>query len=499
MVNCLKGCVRQYLKKGIRKPLDSDMFMPWVEVQIDGAERTIGVGNYSSKKNRAVVKSFQFGVSNGLGASVEIIDEDGSNYIDFFEKISMGNQESADKYSMHFQFGWATADCGGSVATRGPFTCCAFETARMSCRHTLGITNIKTDIQNGLYKFTVSGVDLVRDVSTTRPKTNYGTDSNPMRLRPAIETLCLEKLNLKVQFRRITAACQEEEFQFRNVGDIDRINGPVGRWETKGRNIIQCAKDWLSNYVSGRNKGIITFFRSVRGTPTLVFMESNIINCESSRNSDPLHIGTYIIGGDCSPVISFSPSVDINYTVMESLHRRTSGVSGGALSPASFVQDGPELCLKDLMPNSNEQGAETTMIESDNSYRIFGTSATLLAGRNRFINKHANSFLAGNAIEAELRIQGDPALTDPILMNGHFVSIVHLNPFVVANQGSTCDWLSNGCNRYLSNTEWRIQGVSHEIKEGSYTTTLKLRLSTPGVDTARSSPLGGMPGAPTIP
>ena len=43
----------------------------------------------------------------------------------------------------------------------------------------------------------------------------------------------------------------------------------------------------------------------------------------------------------------------------------------------------------------------------------------------------------------------------------------------------------------LSNKNWMIMGVNHQIKEGSYTTTLKLFLAVPGQQDEPGTTLGG--------
>lgn len=499
MINCLKGCVRIYQKNGIRTPLSEHMFMPWVEVWMTGANKVIGVSNYSSKKNNAVVKSFQFGISNGAGVKIEIVDENGGEFSNFFERLSTGNQESVERCKLNFQFGWATAGCDGQGATKGPFTCCPVgESAKMSCVHTMYIQKISTNLQNGLFVFTVEGVDLQRDVATTRPRHNYGLDRDPQYLKLAIIKLCRDRLNLDVQLKRMVSnSCLEDEFVFNGGGEIDPELGPRGRWETKGRNVIQCCKEWLSDYVSDRRKAIISFHRTDRGRPILVFMESNLINCETNSNLDRGHLGTYIIGGKCSPVLQFTPEINFHPNVMQTLLRDTDSIPGGALSGRQTTLPGPEECVN--ISNAEFQGENIATIESDNSYRVFGRESSVISGRNRLINRHGNSMVF--PISAELKLQGDPSYNNPVFVNAGFrISIIHLNPFVVAKRGDACEWLADpGCNNILSNPNWRTIGVSHDIREGSFTTTLKVMLESPGSNISRNLPLGAVRGEPIIP
>jgi hypothetical protein len=76
------------------------------------------------------------------------------------------------------------------------------------------------------------------------------------------------------------------------------------------------------------------------------------------------------------------------------------------------------------------------------------------------------------------------------------MTIIALNPFYRVGQGSECkdDWTASPpCNGLLSNRNWLILGVSHQIKEGSFTTSFKLILSAPGFSFSKDVPyLGGV-------
>jgi hypothetical protein len=99
--------------------------------------------------------------------------------------------------------------------------------------------------------------------------------------------------------------------------------------------------------------------------------------------------------------------------------------------------------------------------------------------RSQAANERANKIYEN--IEAEMRIQGDPQLDDMMKLKTKTVAIIVINPFHLASGANGIDWLvPSPCNDVLSNKNWRVTGVSHEIKEGSYTTTLKLFLNSPG-------------------
>src|SRR6185437_8328740 len=99
----------------------------------------------------------------------------------------------------------------------------------------------------------------------------------------------------------------------------------------------------------------------------------------------------------------------------------------------------------------------------------------------------------GGSITAELKIQGNPAFADPILFTQRTISIIVINPFHIKRgiDNECGDWLqAETCNKVLSNKRWWVTGVVEDIREGSYTTTLKVRLDAPGVDVSFGEPLG---------
>jgi hypothetical protein len=129
--------------------------------------------------------------------------------------------------------------------------------------------------------------------------------------------------------------------------------------------------------------------------------------------------------------------------------------------------------------------------------------------------------LAIGVIEATLRVQGDPSswLCSPISGMGRCVGIVFINPYFLVHGATTLDcpvWAANDpdnpdtvfksiCNELLTNKGWFVMGVDHQIKDGNYTTELRLRLVAPGAeinpagsvvnlgawDTATPLPFGG--------
>jgi hypothetical protein len=87
---------------------------------------------------------------------------------------------------------------------------------------------------------------------------------------------------------------------------------------------------------------------------------------------------------------------------------------------------------------------------------------------------------------------GDPFYSNPILFVGtKFVSIVFINPYFFGDAASGTWLQTSTCNSMLSNKKYQVTGVSHNIGNGTYTTTLKLMLPVPNIDTPYGDSAGG--------
>lgn len=515
----LEGCINKYSAgtAGIKNALDTHVLFPWVEVSIvDGTNTVIAVGNNSSKTAMAVVKSFQFGVSNGSGVNIEVVDEAGGQFSRFFKLITTGNVESPDKWKLKFKWGWAPQSCLGSnqPSNTQPI---------MSPEHTMVVKGITCNVQQGLFKYNIEGNDLTIDLFSSRDDNVFGSDGQPIRLVRAISEL-LEKYGITPLFKKINADGSYGALEIKDVsgnpganvagalggggafasagGKLATGQGPPATWASLNRNPIQIARDWLNHVVSKRGKGIVTYWDTTAETPTIIFLESNKPSCETNLDTAPFNLGTYVVnGGQCSPVLSFTPHLQWDYaTAMVN----SGGWSGDALAAKMNRTDGqnsgPEPCLQGKTPNLNNAGVQKGQVVTPMAASWWWGQAIENLNANTMTNINANKI--SRAIEAELRIQGDPTFSDPKLLNGFYVGIVYINPFVVSGTAEEgCIWMVTEppCNNILSNSNWMIHGGFHEIREGSYTTTLRLWLAAPGLDVARTVPLGAAANGAILP
>jgi hypothetical protein len=198
---------------------------------------------------------------------------------------------------------------------------------------------------------------------------------------------------------------------------------------------------------------------------------------ESVVNS--LMKAVYIVnGGTCSPVLSFNPTVKWHFQIAA----KAGGSSWQVTGNQQKTQEGTEkLCLI-----SGRGSVDGRTVPTQNSEEC-ARGAQDYTNRAGVVNNKAN--LGFHAIEAELRVQGDPSLLycSPIAGYGRTVGIIFINPYSITDSpGNPCpSWstvTSSVCNDILTNKMWFIKGVDHQIKEGSYITSIKLLLPAPGAE-----------------
>lgn len=466
------------------------IFAPFVQVGFSGpGSAEITVGNQSSPPdNHAVIKSFEYGFSEGAGVKLEIYDEEGSSLADFVNRLSKTVCNAGSDYKMNIDFGWIIEDCDGNITTE----------KASDYGNNLYFLPLKIEMafESGKIKYTIEGTDLQDRISETSSSIAEGRDDAGIDLKTAIRNLfarsCPPFDPNNILFQDING----NEWDFAN--SVGGPNGPVAVWNPEQQNNLAAVRRWISNVTTENNKGIVMQWKPDAPQPTIVFLEDPNPAPDENTQCCQYNMGTYIVnGGNCSPVIQFSPQV--NWTL-------STGAGRGATTPGGSSAGS-------ATPDDSE-GDEGTIERSGIPYS--GTIDQNMAmwlphdqharqtQRSDEAHTRATSFREiPQSINAELRIVGDPALAFPLGgagLVGKSVSIVVINPFYVTSSGAGCDWLANPpCNEILSNKHWMIMGANHQIREGSYTTTLKLFLAVPGQQSNPNMTLGGNCGTISFP
>lgn len=483
-----------------------------VNGQRDRAE-LLSVGNKSlpadgpnrGKRNTAVIKSMDYGTQgNGMGVEIEIVDEEGGTFETFFSSLSKSVEDAPMKIrNFELDFGWIIQNCDGTNAGKIAVSTVGAMPDKFIYLNPL---QMQVSYEGGKIKYSIKANDGLGQVTETRAECNIGTEDKKIPLKQAIRQLCESREpgpKCSVEF---LSADKKSELKFRKKDNGD--NGPKNVWTANQQNKLAVIRRWLSAMVTENNKGIIINWKGDKpptedSCGTIVIMESAgdslcqqldpCINNISNVTSNP---GTYIVnGGAKTSVINFSPSFSFPLVNI--------GKSGGAQSSmdgGGAKQKGMPQCSD---KRSSAGAATFTPTGSNDSNMWDPGEATKNRSNADATNQQANAFREiPNSIEAELKIFGDPSLVSPVLIGSgqYTISLIVINPFHLKKGAQDCpDWLAKPlCNNTLSNKRWMIMGVNHQIKEGSFITTLKLRLDAPNSDLNPGDPLGGVgSGGPT--
>lgn len=453
------------------------------------------VGNDSNlPNNHAVIKSFQYGASDGNGAEVEVFDEEGGEFDLFVNKMVKVLPDGND-FGCSIEWGWAVVDCQGN------------KSVIKSSLHFFIILSVDIHFAAGGIIFKLELQDLMEPLFETRADDTF----EGVTLKEAIIQLFTQKATPRIDsvlFKRFTPGAggnspcnnllgnndmgnQTNTVNLNTLQDLvfkGELENGTTNWECKNQTPLGAVREWLKDKMTENDKGTIIFWNSSSAKSQLIILEDPLPRCwsELSQEQCSRSIGTYIVnGGVNSPVLSFDPQIKFNFAAAA---RAGAGVDSETAKGENTV---PEAGCPETQVQNNPVGSgDTTFVQMNEAFNeVYGPGNLRLAIRGIAANERANKTYEN--IEAELRIQGDPTLDNPYTVKVKTVSIVVVNPFHIRNFGTqsikgnflpSCpEWLVGPpCNQILSNKNWFIKGVSHEIKEGSFTTTLKLYLPAPG-------------------
>lgn len=486
------NCYSSYGCGCVNKPLNSDIVGPYVKLTFLSSEKVITVGNRPSPNsdNLASVKSFQYGSSDGVGAEVEIYDEQGGDFEFFVNRIVKNPSKALDLYKTVCQWGWITKDCNGNTQLISS-KCHVFAILSVD----ISISGAKGiifklelfDLMVSLFETQVTEVfnnTLKQNIKDLFKRTNPPLTDIRFKRHKQNDALASVGGGLT-----LTSGCS----YYISDAELDDMKLMGGSEDTKiecpGNNLtpLAAAREWIKDHRTDRNKGIIVFYDNVvnctSGTvePRVIFLEDPLPICYDEATACKNSIGTYIVnGGKDSPVISFEPKIKFNFSAAA----HDSVVIGNETAKAARSSGQP--CGPDGGGSKIWEGATAMVQVTAALLKTFGAGSAPVAALSANI-AHERANKTYEAVEAELKIQGQPYLDDPFAIKIKTVSIIVVNPFRLSGEstGGSCPiWLAQPpCNKVLSNKSWFINGVSHEISAGSYTTTLKLFLPSPGTTT----------------
>lgn len=485
--NCLVGCIGTYQCGPSGNSIDGHNISPIVKVFFESPDNpTITVGNESSPNtnNHAVIKSMEYSVggsAKGHHIKVEIVDEQGGNFVEFAERLNKCIKNTRDEYNMKVRFGWVVSNCNGT------------NDYIESPTITFTPVTLVIDISSGTNKFIVEGVDAVSVSFTSHNDQIFGDDVQKVPLKQAIRRLCEDiSPSFNVEFLRLDSNGNYSEWDFKGYpGD-----GPESSWEADGQHKLAAIMKWIEPYQTDQNKGITPIWNTSAEIPTLALLEDTHPGCDEYRSCSN-SLASYIVGGgNCSPVIKFTPTINWTLSAAASMAGAT-GTAGGATTGEAIKKE-----KSDCDVQSREYGVQQYVTTTRQAKETYGRNSAMREtekSQNLHLKANLNQTSSGEGISAELQIQGNPSswYVHTTRWVGKTLSIAVINPFhinVVRGNGDNEyeDWLARpGCNNILSNRSWQIMGVNHTIREGSYITSFSLFLAAPGANISELSPLGG--------
>lgn len=527
----LTGGCEKFICDEIKTAIDSEVVAPFVRITIKGEDESEGltVGNQSSPdfQNRASISSFQYGQSGegGIGASIEVVDEDGGVFSKFVDKVSVNLGEAGQSYRVQCKWGWVFSECNEKGEGK--------QTIETTTPHTLAIISVQVKF-DVVFKFVLECVDLVQfammnAANHTIAAGNGDAEGEGYGIKEAIAEACefynpgIKNIKYlrKVGDNEVEDLSGKDDIFFFKEKEIKKANC---KWHTKGESLLVFLHRWIRPFRTEKHKGIRIKWDD-KEDPTLVFWEDGSPGCNDTPSCHGnLRIGTYIVnGGECSPVIEFIPQIKWNFATLSG----PGGMTGKSTAKNLHQSDAEPDCDFGALKEGDDPdapkvpgGTPVFNVVDECAQKVYGKQEAEETMKSDAVHARANKTY--ETITAELRIQGDPRLDDPITLSWATAGIVVINPFhitggTLSSEGNTLtgrqcpEWLPSGsdsntstsggkalaastCNQILSNKCWQIKGVSHEIRLGAYTTTISCFLPVPGSNSPLGQPFGGCPG-----
>jgi hypothetical protein len=274
--------------------------------------------------------------------------------------------------------------------------------------------------------------------------------------------------------------------------------GPKGKWITGAEDKLSIARRWLAGWRTTNRKSWVEVFDPTTPNGGVVYWEDRKPFCHDEGDGywEPTCVGKYIVnGGKKSPVLEFNPKIRWDFSRLQSVGGASSSETSNALNTEGSKSKGREDCGSLKRERIRGAGAawQTTTPEAQKEFHGEAATEKQATGTQAFARAQ-ESVLMHNPIEADLVVVGDPLMVEPIFAREQKnVCIIFINPYYLINQGqgSCPDWLAlPPVNGVLSNLAWIVYGVTHTIELGRYTTTLNVKLATPGIEGDVGASLG---------
>lgn len=497
------------------------VYAPWVRMRFKIGDKVITVGNESlyqlqdngvrsRQDNTAIIKQFQYGTTDGFQCHITVHDESGSNFATFMRHIitDLKPKKNQIKNEILVSFGWCRIDCDGKVLKE-----------QESCEFKMNGMEIEILFNEGLFVYNFTGSDTGRhmiestkvDIAIGQDGKDAGGRDKGVHLTNAVKTLLTDdqyKGNTppyvdNVRFLEDNGVNETATpVKFRTGTGQSDERGISGVWRGLQRDKLNAAKSWLDQYPveDGADPNGNKIYKTLKPVFNSCCFGPNCVNNteilyikdrqpgpSQQEVSDKYTLGYYYVnGGKDSRVIEFNPKMKTNFMALS--------LAGGNMPNGKAMgKNGSKVANH---PNS----ATTSRNNPDNAYKSAGTetsvtpntnledankkNAMTIAGEGQAVANMATTLTFASS-QASLTIVGDPSYLGPFVI-GRKITIIFINPFYLClgSQSGDCqDWTvtPDPCNDILTNKNWFINSYTHQIQEGSFTTTLDLTLQMPGI------------------
>jgi hypothetical protein len=496
----LVGCTTQHSCGNLKTVESGHVLSPWVKCIFRGGggnEITVGNESCPSLDNSAVIKSFNFGISDGGECKITIHDQMGSSLHVFLKNMVKQLQDQKDWFII-IQWGWTKSGCPNPPPSS------------TSKRHYLQMRWLETNFVQGKFIHEITAVDTMSLAVEGGIEEIFGEEGkNGLYLKDALQKLFTEKphpIVKSVKYCRLNKSTGKPEcgIGFKEGGTGENAGkGPKFVWKGNAANKLETARSWIGPWVTDQDKTFVLVYETLVDGGEIIFWERPVFDCDEVT-SEAFCLGTYIVnGGADSPVIEFNPRIKWGFAGLP---------ANGGNVPVATVEDvaspqnkaqGVKHCIMQSRTNQKGAGQVISITTPDVSRAVDGDKATGVAmdGQAKQIIQDS-IFIMDSGIMADMTIVGDPTLPTQMdgVIQGKTIAIAFVNPFhLLPSSGKCGDWLASPpCNEVLSNKNWLIMKMNHRIEGGTYTTSFTLRCLSPGFDTGLGNPIGGAPDGATI-
>lgn len=456
-------------------PIDANSISPYVKVTFAVNNQTITVGNISTPgnmadwfKGKAAIKSFEFAASNANTCEMEIVDEEGGSFAAFVANLTddldkfKDSKSVSEDYMATIEWGWRISNCKVGTFMPPPAKIYTFP------------LKMSAEFGQGKVKYKITFMDYMQVSFATRENMIFGSDSNPILVTDSIEKLCRDKVPaLNVEYWDKNGNLVPDRLKFKSAGKLD----PRSTFNTDNQNKLSTIVKWVKQFVTENDRGVTFSWNHQKKEPTLMIVEGNGLEWDTNDCSRiekaPLVAKFLVNGGKLSNVISFTPTFEWPAFWAEAGKGAPSGTgSVDQIQKTPICNWSPEQVGQQKAGSDSKAQWDNVPPKRLKQEEIKTQKAYTLANR---------SYL-GNPITAQLKIQGttEEWAWHPLLVQGKRVSVNVINPFFRQTKDEGADWTAEPrLNSILTNDYWMIMGISHSIREGSFVTTLTLRLNPP--------------------